>query len=323
MQNLNKITHLFLSKMGNLQDKKIICGYSGGADSAALLHNLIEKQTHFGYSLEAVFFSHGDSPIAVDEDKMFDLCSKFCKGYNIPFKAIDLNLEKLQRQGWESSGRKARQSFYKDEDCDYVFLGHHKDDQNETTMIQFMRGGGKGASAMKSIEGIYCRPFLNVHKKDIYEYLRSKNISWFEDPTNTNTDFTRNFWRNVGLPTIEQHYPKFTQMLDNYRQKNRELHDLAYELAVTDGLEELKNGKSVSVENFSTTRLKNLLVHYFNAKGKSAEDAFFDQQVAHYDANKKLNLNHKGVELSIYKGMFSPYQLEQTLIPAHSLRKKM
>ena len=48
---------------------------------------------------------------------------------------------------------------------------------------------------------------LNHFKDEIYDYLVSNNLKWIEDPTNTNTDFTRNFWRNVGLPTIEKHYP--------------------------------------------------------------------------------------------------------------------
>lgn len=304
MENLNKTTHLFLKQMGNLEGKNIICGFSGGADSTALLHTLIHKKEHFKFNLKAVFFTHGDSPIAVDEDKMFKFCNEFCKNNNIPFTIVNLNLEKIQRQGWESSGRKGRQNFYKEQNVDYVFLGHHKDDQNETTMIQLMRGGGKGASAMNPIEGIYCRPFLNIHKQDIYNYLEEKNVSWIEDPTNKNTDFTRNFWRNIGLPTISQHYPNYSQMLDNFRQKNSELNELAFELAKNDGLELLLQGESVNIKEFSSTRLKNLIVHYFKAQGKNMEDAYFDQQVAHYQANRKLIINQKGVEFFIYKGEF-------------------
>lgn len=313
MQNLNKITHLFLKNLGNLESKNIICGFSGGADSTALLSTLIEKKSHFGFNLKAVFFTHGDSPIAVDEDKMYQFCSSFCKEHDIPLIIEDLKLEKIQRQGWESSGRKARQSFYKEQDVDYVFLGHHKDDQNETTMTQLMRGGGRGASAMKEIEGIYCRPFLKIHKKDIYEYLTNKNISWIEDPTNTNTDFTRNFWRNIGLPTIAKHYPDYSQNLDNFRQKNAELNELAFELAKVDGLNELVEGKSISVKDLTSSRLKNLIVHYFKANGKNMENAFFDQQISHYNANKKLHVNQKGIEFFIEKGVFSFVPFTNTL----------
>ncbi len=317
--NLNKTTHLFLNnlnKTNNLTNKKIVCGFSGGADSTALLDCLIDKRDFFNYELEAVFFTHGNSPIAVDEDIMFKFCTEFCKQHNVKLHVIPLNLEKIPRQGWESSGRTKRLEFYKNSDYDYVFLGHHKDDQNETTMTQLMRGGGKGASAMLPRQGFYCRPFLNIRKKEIYEYLENKGIQWIEDPTNTNTDFTRNFWRNVGLPTIEQHYPNYSQMLDNFRQKNQELNELAFEMAIVDGLENFILGNEVNVKSLSNTRLKNLLTHYFKANNKGVEDKYFDQLMAHYQSNNKLIVNHKGVEFYISKGILKQGSL------THNLKQK-
>ena len=306
--NLNKTLHLFLNdlnKKESLENKNIVCGFSGGADSTSLLHCLISKRDFFKYNLEAVFFTHGDSPIAVDEDIMLKFCSEFCKEHNVKLHLIPLHLEKIPRQGWESSGRTKRLEYYKENNYDYVFLGHHKDDQNETTMTQLMRGGGKGSSAMKPIQGMYCRPFLEIRKKEIYNYLETLKIKWVEDPTNTNTDFTRNFWRNEGLPTIEKHYPNYSQMLDNFRKKNNELNDLAFEMAKVDGLVSIMNGESINIKELNSLRLKNLMIHYFKANGKSMEDAFFDQQVSHYESNRKLIVNQKGVEFYISKGMFS------------------
>lgn len=202
---LSKTLHIFLNTLGDLTNKKIIVGFSGGADSTALLDLLNQRKSYFHFNLEAVFFSHGSSPIAVEEDKMKTFCQSFCSERNIPLTICDLELEKIPRQGWESSGRKARQSFYKDSDADWIFLGHHKNDQNETTMTQLFRGGGKGTIGMQFIEGKYCRPFLDHFKSEIYDYLIKNNLQWVEDPTNTDTDFTRNFWRNEGLPTIEKH----------------------------------------------------------------------------------------------------------------------
>lgn len=316
--NLNKTTHLFLNKLNkstSLKNKKIVCGFSGGADSTALLDCLIDKKDFFHYTLEAVFFTHGDSPIAVDEDVMLKFCTNFCNSHDIKLHVIPLNLEKIPRQGWESSGRTKRLEFYKNSNYDYIFLGHHKDDQNETTMIQLMRGGGKGSSAMKEVQGSYCRPFLNIYKKEIYEYLKSKGIQWIEDPTNKNTDFTRNFWRNVGLPTIEQHYPNYSQMLDNFRKKNDELNSLAFEMAKVDGLYSLIKGEDVNIKDLNSLRLKNLMSYYFKAHGKNMEDSFFEQQVANYESNGKLIVNQKGVEFYILKGIFKIGSFNPQLSP--------
>lgn len=299
---LSKTLHIFLNSLEDLNNKKIVVGFSGGADSTALLDLLYQRKPYFKFQLEAVFFSHGDSPIAVDENIMQNFCIDFCQQRNIPLSICDLNLEKIPRQGWESSGRKARQNFYKNHDADWIFLGHHKDDQNETTMTQLFRGGGKGTIAMQLIEGKYCRPFLQHFKKDIYNYLKENNMQWIEDPTNKDTDFTRNFWRNSGLPTIESHYPNYSSTLDKFRKKQENLYDIAYEMALIDGLKSFINYEPVNIKELSSVRLKNLISHIFNHYGKSMEEAYYEQQINHYLANKSLEINHKEMCFSIING---------------------
>ena len=313
MKNLNKTLHLYLSKL-NPQHKTITVGFSGGADSTALLHLLALKKDFFKFDLKAVFFTHGDSPIAEDENKMFEFCNDFCQQLKVPFIKIDLDLAKIPRQGWESSGRQARQSYYSTVETDYVFLGHHQDDQNETTMTQLLRGGGKGTAAMEDFDGYYCRPFLNIHKKDIYEYLQNNNIGWIEDPTNKEVHFTRNFWRNVGLPTIEQHYPQYSQTLEKFRNKQTELYTLAYDMAVEDGLHNIIKGETVDIKRLSDVRLKNLISYVFTEQNKNMEEAFYEQQVAHYRANNKLDVEQKGIHLYMYKGMIQQLPIQEATI---------
>jgi tRNA(Ile)-lysidine synthetase-like protein len=305
MNELNKTVHLFLSKLGDLNNKKIVVGFSGGADSTVLLDILNQKKSFFNFNLEAVFFTHGSSPIAVDEDIMKNFCINFCSEREIPLNMVDLDLQKVARQGWESSGRQARQSHYKDVDTDFVFLGHHKDDQNETTLTQLLRGGGKGTIGMKTIDGIYHRPLLNHFKSEIYDYLNKNNLKWIEDPTNKNTEFTRNFWRNIGIPTIKEHYPDYSQKLDKFRKKQSELYELAYEMALEDGLNDFLEYKNVNLKKITKTRLKNLIQSIFNAYSKSMEDAFYEQQVQNYFAHKKLNINTKGIILKIENNTLS------------------
>lgn len=308
---LSKTLHIFLNSLGNLKEKKVVVGFSGGADSTVLLDLLYDRKKHFNFKLEAVFFSHGSSPIAVDEDIMKIFCKDFCKERNILLNICDLDLEKIPRQGWESSGRKARQNFYRNYECDWIFLGHHKNDQNETTMTQLFRGGGKGTIAMQFVEGKYCRPFLNHFKTEIYEYLKEKKINWIEDPTNTQTEFTRNFWRNIGIPSIEQHYPNYSSSLDKFRKKQEDLYSIANEMAIEDGLNLFIKKEPVDLKNISAVRLKNLLVHIFNHYSKSMEDGYYEQQVNHYFSNKNLEIDKKGIVLSISKNTMNNYIAEE------------
>lgn len=274
--NLNKIVQQFINTLPTLEGKKIAVGYSAGADSTALLHVLEQKSRYLNFNLEAVFFSHLGSPINEGEDKNLELARVFCKSLNIPLVEIDLHLTKHPKKSWEQLGRHGRLNFYKNADYDFAFLGHHKDDQNETTMMQILRGGGKGASGMKARDGIFCRPFLSVPKSEIYNYLIEKELKWIEDPTNKNTDFTRNFWRNVGLPTIEKYYPNYSDLLDNFREKNNSLMQIAFDMAKVDGLEKFLTGEPINVKSLPEYRIQNLLSQSFQFIGNSAEHKRID-----------------------------------------------
>lgn len=288
--NINRKVHEFLQKLPNLESKNIAVGYSAGADSTVLLHILAQKAKHFNFNLEAVFFSHSGSPINEGEDKNLELAKKTCKDLGIKLIDVSLEMNKTSQKSWEQLGREGRLSFYKKENYDYVFLGHHQDDQNETTMMQIMRGGGRGTGAMKSKDGIYCRPMLSVTKKDIYEHLKNFNIEWIEDPTNVNTEFTRNWWRNEGLPKLEEHYPSYRQSLENFRKKQSSLHSIAYDMAKIDGLEKLLEGNKVSVKNLSDDRVNNLLSYTFSAIGKYIETNKLDNWLKQGKAKKQSEI---------------------------------
>ena len=300
MKNLDKEVNVFLSKL-DLSGKNVVCGFSGGADSTALLYILSKKQKKFGFNLSSVFFNHGNSPIAENEPLMEKFCSDFCKKYEIPFSIVPLSDKKFLGQGWESTGRIGRKGFFNDSDYDFVFLGHHSDDQDETTMIQFMRGCGLGASGMVDFDGFFCRPFLNIEKTDIYDFLWENNVGWIEDPTNKNSDFTRNFWRNEGLPLIKKHYPYYKKSLKNFRKYNLELNTLAFDLAVEDGLYDLKNTGKLNFSKIkdSDLRIKNLLITFLSSSGKKIEDKLLEQKIKDFRANNFVVFSHKNLEITI------------------------
>lgn len=269
--NINKTIHLFLQNMDNLNGKKIAVGYSAGADSTVLLHIMAQKAKHFNFKLEAIFFSHSGSPINEGEDKNLSLAKLLCEKMSV--KLIDVNIEmnKSAKKSWEQLGREGRLAFYKKENYDFIFLGHHQDDQNETTMMQLLRGGGRGVSGMKEMDGKFCRPMLKIPKSEMYTYLKDRNIPWIEDPTNVNVDFTRNWWRNEGLPKISEHYPNYGQLLENFREKNTALNKIAFDMAKLDGLDSLLVGASVNIDKLEDHRVNNLLSYAFSYIGKYVE----------------------------------------------------
>lgn len=302
MRNINKELHLFLQKLPDLKDKSIAVGYSAGADSTLLLHLLHEKSKFFGFEINAVFFSHENSPMNHGEDKSLDMAKKTCENLKINFIHHKIMMEKEVRRGWEEIGRENRIDFYKKLNFDFVFLGHHKDDQNETTMIQLMRGAGKGMAGMKPIDGIFIRPFLDLTKDEIYQELENKKIDWVEDPTNTNTDFTRNFWRKQVLPLIEKHYPQYRQNLDLFRKKINTQNKLLRDLALVDGLESLKNNLEVNISGLDTDRKINLLNHFFSDNNSHIEQKKIENWLKQKDStieSKKYRLQIEGDTLKV------------------------
>ena len=312
MKNLNKLVHLFLQSLEPLEDKNVVIGYSGGADSTALLHLLKDKQEFFSFNLKAVFFSHEGSPLIENEDVLIKHCKEFCSLINVDLIIHPLHLEKQKNQSWESSGRMGRMSFYENNPSDYVFLGHHKDDQDETTMIQLFRGAGKGISAMKKIENFYCRPFLDIHKEDIYKHLEHKKLTWIEDSTNTNVEFTRNFWRLEGLPTIKKYYPHYSQQLDLLREKTTELIQMSKELAKVDGLETLLSGNSLNIENLNDLRLKNLISQFYSSYKISIEKPYVENQINEYRLKNNTVLEKKEVTVVLDSGTLNVKKIENT-----------
>jgi len=81
MQNiLNKKIHLFLQKL-NITSKNVLVGFSSGADSTALLYILNQKRDFFDFKLNAVFFSHDNSPLNKGEVESCNLAKKLVKNW--------------------------------------------------------------------------------------------------------------------------------------------------------------------------------------------------------------------------------------------------
>jgi tRNA(Ile)-lysidine synthase len=87
-----------------------------------------------------------------------------------------------------------------------VLLGHTLDDNAETIMMKLIRGSGidglAGISKNKKINNLaICRPLLNTRREDLRQYLRFKNTSWIDEPSNFDERFKRIEVRNF-LPQL-------------------------------------------------------------------------------------------------------------------------
>jgi tRNA(Ile)-lysidine synthase len=86
-----------------------------------------------------------------------------------------------------------------------VFLGHTLDDQAETVLLGLARGSGaRSLSGMASESGIYSRPFLQLTRSEIEEACKSAKLTYWNDPQNFSSEFSRVRVRREVLPLMEQ-----------------------------------------------------------------------------------------------------------------------
>src|SRR6187402_2964994 len=85
--------------------KRLIVGFSGGADSTALLLALHQLAKELGCSITAVHFNHGLQDQANDWQ---EFCQHFCRQLQIPLQVHTLELTVKQDTSPETMARIAR-----------------------------------------------------------------------------------------------------------------------------------------------------------------------------------------------------------------------
>lgn len=187
-------------------DTKVCVGFSGGADSTALLLLLWE----LGFSVLAVHVNHGIRGEEARRDQKF--CEDFCLERNIPIEVFERDIPKIAFErgiSTEEAGRLARYEIFeqllKEGKAERVALAHHKNDQAETMLFHLMRGTGlRGLRGMEPVRFPYIRPFLCVNRKEIETWLQKKGIAWVEDGSNYELEYSRNQIRHQVLAPMEQ-----------------------------------------------------------------------------------------------------------------------
>ena len=187
----------------------VVAGFSGGADSTALLNVLWDLKDILEVNIFALHLNHGIRQEA-GEDERF--CHSFCNSKGIPFTAVSVDvpsLAKQQKLTEEEAGRLARYRAFEDYlekaggGC--IAVAHHQDDVAETLVMNLARGSGlRGGSSIRPKRDNIIRPLLCVSRSEIENYLREKEISFCTDRTNLENDHTRNYIRNVILPDLSR-----------------------------------------------------------------------------------------------------------------------
>ncbi|MDX8385718.1 MAG: tRNA lysidine(34) synthetase TilS [Gallionella sp.] len=264
----------------------ILIGLSGGVDSVVLLHLLHRLSTRFNWQLSALHVHHG---ISANADAWRDFCIDLCARINIPLCTKNVDIAPLRGMGIEAAARKLRHTAFAGQECDFVALAHHADDQAETLLLQLLRGAGvRGASAMPQIihrsgTASLVRPLLHCSRAELLVYADENNLQWIEDESNQDDRHPRNYLRHRVLPLLDEKFPAFRNTLSRSATHFAEASILLDELAEHDAKYEI-TGETLSVttlRQLSMVRAKNLFRYFLHNLGHRMPQAIqLDEMLA-------------------------------------------
>lgn len=196
----------------------VLLALSGGADSMALLHLLLEDAERRSYTVHAIHFDHGLRPEATEEAHWV---KQYCEKHGVPCVVESLDVcghAKAYGTGLEGAGhelrKKALEKHRASIGADLIALAHHADDQAETILLHLVRGSGlKGLTGLAIQIGYTIRPLLGVRKRALLDYCHSKKIPYVTDASNADVRFRRNALRHQVMPVLEAMNPQVTESL--------------------------------------------------------------------------------------------------------------
>ncbi|HEX8679739.1 MAG TPA: tRNA lysidine(34) synthetase TilS [Chthoniobacterales bacterium] len=195
--------------------RRYLIGVSGGRDSVALLHALLNA----GYrKLVVCHLDHRLRGRSSTADARF--VGRLAETHRLEFEGAEADVRAFaeeHRQSIETAARAMRYAFFVDvarrRRCRTIFLAHHGDDLVETYLFNLFRGASGGRSMQPlTVHTIgrtaltVVRPLLHLWRSDIDAYVQGERLRYREDATNAKLDGARNRMRHKIIPAVEKEF---------------------------------------------------------------------------------------------------------------------
>ena len=260
---------------------RMAVAYSGGLDSAVLLHLAQQFARTHGVVLLAFHVHHGLSPNA---DQWQQHCREQCAQLEVCFATSHITLDRNDKSGVEEAARigryRALGQLCRQHEVGLLLTAHHLDDQAETVLLQLLRGSGvAGLSGMDSANAaaslldnpdlLLARPLLDVSRTALEAHARACQIAFVEDESNHDTRYARNALRRHVMPVLSDFFPGFQSRFARAASHAQAAQRLLTRLAAQD-LAHCLDGEYLSLpalRGLDQDRLDNLLRYWFGLRG--------------------------------------------------------
>jgi len=201
----------------------VVVAFSGGADSLCLLHLLYTLcgagKRYPGVSLHVAHLNHQLRGKASEQEA--STVAQLAEAWGLPctIGSVDVPaLARQERRSLEDAARTARYRFLREVvQGQPIAIAHHQDDQVETLLLHWIRGGGIASMVgLQPRQHDIIRPLLSVTHVETLAYCEQHGLQPLEDASNSDTRFYRNRIRHDLLPLIETMNANFrTTLLRN------------------------------------------------------------------------------------------------------------
>lgn len=239
-----------------LPDNKhaMLVALSGGADSVALACVLQD----LGYRIEAAHCNFCLRGKESDRDEEFVI--EFCKQRHIP-----LHIEKFATHAYalkhrisiEMAARNLRYDFFyrllKQNQLDFIAVAHHREDNNETVLLNLLRGTGiRGLRGIPYQNERVVRPMLDASRKQIETYLDKQKQAFVTDSTNLEDEVQRNKIRLHVMPQLRAINPAADERMHEATLRMEEAYQI-YQYGVQLLCKNVMQGNRILLEELKQT----------------------------------------------------------------------
>lgn len=264
--------------------RTIAVGVSGGADSMALLHVLLELKDEFAMNIIACHVNHGIRGETADRDEKFVV--EACKRLGVDVRILRADVPgtaKKMHLGVEECGRRTRYDFFNSVADDVIIAtAHTLSDRSETLLLNIARGASvKGLCSIPAVRGNIVRPLIDCTRADIEKYCSDNSIEFVTDETNFEDIYSRNRIRLNVIPELKKLNPSleraFMRLISNAEEENDFMNGFSREIL---GKVKLKNGYNARLLNDEHPAVrKRVIFEIINNETGIAPEAVHVEQV--------------------------------------------
>jgi len=270
----------------------ILTAVSGGADSVALLHLLMQSLPPEG-KFAVAHVNHGLR--GADSDADAEFVRTLTAEYNLRY--FEHRIEAGTTLS-ENSARNLRYDFLVEQaeqiGFRYLATAHTADDQTETVLHRILRGtglaglAGMASSRIMTPAVTLLRPLLHVRRNTILTYLESLGKTFRDDKTNFENQFTRNRIRNRLLPMLRKEFNpnvdeavcRLATLATEYKSVLTELFDGLIETALVEQSPDRIVLDVLPLQHYSLPVQRDMLIQVWNRQNFPMREMDYSQWTA-------------------------------------------